>query len=402
MTTDTLKEAWRRFLQPEAENGFNGGRQVGLYALLRKAITVSSTTAIYGPKNPMSLNESLVDAFWEYNRGLNMLMLDLWPQWTGRKAWLARERLARGFAGLFEKNPTHLYKEGKCSELCKARYETATNHGIELLDAAKLEVGIMIAILVNTVPTTFYLLLRILSDSKLLRDVLRELDTQAINKDETTGKDVLNISRVRSHCSLLYSVFQETLRVHSEASTARYVTENTTLGDFLFKKGSVVQIPNSVMHRDSVTWGRDVETFQPRRFLAKDAVNEDQQIEEDASGMQQPKTHIDNGNATKKAKHEGSRQATAASSYRPFGGGSTLCPGRHFAMMEILSITALILWRFDVTPANKSADKNGSWHIPVSKQDSVVEGVAPPGKDVNVYMKEKTKLRGKDWSIVCE
>jgi cytochrome P450 len=36
--------------------------------------------------------------------------------------------------------------------------------------------------------------------------------------------------------------------------------------------------------------------------------------------------------------------------FRGFGGGKTLCPGRHFATNEILLFTALIVHGFDITP----------------------------------------------------
>jgi cytochrome P450 len=36
--------------------------------------------------------------------------------------------------------------------------------------------------------------------------------------------------------------------------------------------------------------------------------------------------------------------------FRVFGGGKTLCPGRHFATNEVLAVVAMFIVRLDMTP----------------------------------------------------
>ena len=101
---------------------------------------------------------------------------------------------------------------------------------------------------------------------------------------------------MREKCTLLYSTFQEVLRVHALGSSVRYVREDIVLQDlYLLRKSMVVQMPMAVMHSDPAAWGADVNEFQPRRFLKLP-------------------------NSTKEFK-------TNPAAYRPFGGGASLCPG---------------------------------------------------------------------------
>ena len=98
------------------------------------------------------------------------------------------------------------------------------------------------------------------------------------------------------------------------------VKENTLLTDHYFlKKGAVVQIAGGVIHADQSIWGDNVEDFNPGRFL---------------------ESRQQSGNAKQNQIHP--------AAFRAFGGGKTLCPGRHFAMNEILSLVALVVLIFDI------------------------------------------------------
>lgn len=44
--------------------------------------------------------------------------------------------------------------------------------------------------------------------------------------------------------------------------------------------------------------------------------------------------------------------ALKRASFRAFGGGETLCPGRHFASSTILAVVAIVVLRFDITPVS--------------------------------------------------
>lgn len=77
-------------------------------------------------------------------------------------------------------------------------------------------------------------------------------------------------------------------------------------------------------------------------------------------------------------------------SYKPFGGGSTMCPGRFVARSEIYIFIALVLHRFDVRLA--PAEGGGEQAFPVLDRKKPSLGVMGPvkGHDVLVSVKLRT------------
>ena len=230
--------------------------------------------------------------------------------------------------------------------MIQARQSANTNHGLSSWNQGRLEVGTLLGVLANTIPSFFYLLVHIYSDHALLRDIRAELEVTCVST-VNPNKRTLHIMTMREKCLLLYSTFQESLRVHALGAGARFVRENTMLDNqYLLKKGMVIQMPMAVMHADPLIWGPDVGTFQPRRFLKYSEAS------------------------------QGSKQKATA--YRPFGGGASLCPGRHFVTLEALAFAAYMVLRFDMSPLD------GQWSIPAQKQESLATNVFPPEKDIFV------------------
>ena len=225
--------------------------------------------------------------------------------------------------------------------MTRARYTNATRHGITPSNQGRLEVGTLIGILANTIPTIFYLLVHIYHDADLISDIRRELASQGLLG---TPEEIAQSPKLRSMpevCPILHSTFQELLRVHALGTSARLVLEDVMLDDRFLLQNS-----------DSTAWGEDVTEFQPRRFL--------------------------------KQKTSGSTYKKNLTAYRPFGGGASLCPGRHFVTLETMALAACMVSRFDLTPVK------GPWTIPRQKQESLATNVFPPAKDIRV----KVTLRG--------
>lgn len=121
-----------------------------------------------------------------------------------------------------------------------------------------------------------------------------------------------NLGSRIENCHLLESVYLESLRLSSSSATIRTVRNTTTIGDFTLRKGIEVLVPYCLLHLDSSVWGPSPTQFIPDRFLKN--------------------SHL--------------KQST---SFKPFGGGSTYCPGRFIARQEVMSFVATVLHRFDVT-----------------------------------------------------
>ena len=279
----------------------------------------------------------------EFDHALNLLIADVFPRIVAPKGHLARAELGTAFQQYFEN-----YVPAQSAAMIQGRYSENTRHGISPLNQGRLEVGTLIGVLANTVPAIFYTLVHIYSDPRLISDIRDELKTSGFVGTPEEISQNPGLLTMPDACPLLFSTWQEVLRVHALGAGARYILEDVVLDDtFLLRKGMVVQMPMAVMHSDAAAWGENVKDFQPRRFLKQDSMRKG-----------------------------GFRQNFTA--YRPFGGGASMCPGRHFVTLETMALAACMLSRFDLNPVD------GQWNIPGQKQESLATNVFPPEKDIRV------------------
>ena len=216
-----------------------------------------------------------------------------------------------------------------------------------MLNAGRLEFGSLIGILLNAIPAAFYMLSYIYADANLLHDIRAELENACEG-------NVLRAARLRE-CALLTSTWNEVMRVVSRGVSARMVMEDTMLaGRWLLVKGCVVMIPTAVMHADANAWGDT--GFDARRWMQGKA------------GRQQ------------------------AASYRPFGGGSTICPGRHFGSMEVFLLVAVLVLGYDIEPIAREG-----WKIPEQTQRTLVDSVFGPEKDIEVKLVRRGGVERRRW-----
>ncbi|KAI0436280.1 cytochrome P450 [Xylaria telfairii] len=118
--------------------------------------------------------------------------------------------------------------------------------------------------------------------------------------------------------------------------------------EYFLKKGSTIIIPSSVHHTNRAIWGKTVETFLHKRFI-----------------------------------RESRERGINATAFRAFGGGTTLCPGRHFAATEILMFSALLVLRFDIEPIG------GKWIAPSTAKSPVVPALPFPDWDFPVEIRPR-------------
>ena len=220
----------------------------------------------------------------------------------------------------------------------------------------QLEVGTLLGILVNSTPTLFYMLHYIYADDDLLKDVRAEVENCVAHESKQQTQLRWAKTNFRDECPVMFSTFQEVLRFYSHGASARLVLEDTMLNEqYLLRKDAVVLMATSVLHTDPAVWGPP--EFNARRFLQKQA---------------------------------GARR-NAAASYRPFGGGSTICPGRHFATAEVLAFTAMLVYQFEMSPVS------GKWKVPDMVQPNLAVNVFPPKNDVLVHMTLREGLEAVEW-----
>jgi len=160
----------------------------------------------------------------------------------------------------------------------------------------------------NSVPISSSLLVHLFYNKKLLERVREE-----IAPIFEGGRDLTSLDQVRAilqDCPILRAAFNEALRIYSPAASNRRVVEDTEVSGYVLKAGRHVMIPSFAHHQLQSVFGERTNEFVADRFLP--------------GGGGDPKQ------------------------VRAFGGGTTLCSGRHFASNEVMSYVAAVIWRCDV------------------------------------------------------
>ncbi|KAH7303534.1 putative cytochrome P450 [Stachybotrys elegans] len=333
------------------------GTKLSLYAWLQDSLTVATTRAIYGPMNPFE-DKEIADAFWDFEEGLMSIVIGFLPSLTARKPVAARNKAVRAFQ--------EYYKNGgieQASAYAKSRYEVEVSNKFPPEDIARSSVGGTIALLVNTVPGVFWTMLHIFSYTGLLQQVRAEIDACTRTSDPVSDGDnvtnTIDVATLKENCPLLLSTYHEVLRYRTIGSSVREVREDTELGPFLLKKGAMLQMPARVIHTDASCWGNT--DFNPSRFLPEEKKSRPGDI-----------------------------------CFRAFGGGKTLCPGRHFATNEILAVVALFIARFDVK------EPTGGWKMPTTTKTNVAAAAMGPDNDVDIEFMTREGFKGISWAVKLE
>ncbi|KAL8720305.1 MAG: hypothetical protein Q9225_002817 [Loekoesia sp. 1 TL-2023] len=156
------------------------------------------------------------------------------------------------------------------------------------------------------------------------------------------------------HCSQMIALYNEMLRYTTASASIRSVAEPTDLGAFTLSAGSKLLIPYRQLHFDESHFGHDAAGFDADRFLRDNELS----------------------------KH---------GAFRPFGGGTTYCAGRHVARREVLAFVVMALRTFDISLAGGNQGIEPQ-KLPTCDIKKPSLGVLPPisGQDVKVVIKQRT------------
>lgn len=127
-----------------------------------------------------------------------------------------------------------------------------------------------------------------------------------------SGDDLVDPSYLQDpvRCPQIDSIWHETLRLSGWAASVRRITQDTVIGSKLMREGNYVMVPHRLLHFDESVFGENTHVFRPERWH---------------------KEGLDR-----------------SPSWRPFGGGKTMCSGRYLARFSVTSFVAVLLRRFDV------------------------------------------------------
>lgn len=286
---------------------------------------------------------------WEAN--IKVLLLGI-PWFLSPSKYSTAQRTRNDLVNTFTQYLGNDGLETACSFI-KELSNLGIRRGLSTENNARALVGSILAIVGNTIPTTFWLLIQIFSRPDLLKEIRSELEA-TLEGPSSRSEINLNYTVIREKCPVLMSTYEEILRMTSGIATVRYTNEDTLIQDrWLLKKGAQVQMPTAFIHADPTTWGADAEVFDHTRFLKSKVLTKEQ-------------------------------KARRAAAFRPFGGGNTLCPGRHFASYEVLTFAGSILLGFDMTPTTEA------FNLPEMDRSKLPLTSLKPAGDIKVNLTRRS------------
>lgn len=282
-------------------------RTVSLLQWTRDTLLDGATTAFFG-NALLKIEPNLFESFSDFDDNSWKLTYRIPRPWSN-DMYAAKQKAQNALATYFA-----LPKEQRPGETWMVRtLETEMRGlGIESPDIAAFLMMVYWVINGNPYKLCFWILAYILHDPLLLASVRKEI--QPAVRASSSAND---LAERLDRCPHLDSIFHEVLRLTSSSSSIRNVLSPLVVGGKYLRAGNKVLIPYRQLHVDETVFGANVRSFDPDRFLKN-------------------------------------KLLTKSSSYRPFGGGSTLCPGRFLARREVLTFVALVLDRFDLELAATS------------------------------------------------
>jgi hypothetical protein len=290
-------------------------------------------------------------------------MVGVLPTLTARKAHFGVKAVVDGF---YEYTKKGLHSQA--APFINERRKMHQTEGLTDYQHAQMEAGISFGFNSNAGITSFWVTNNIFCRPELLKDIREEVYNNAYEAPGT-----ITASKLKESCPLLNSVWRETMRLTAPMTSARLVLEDMLLADqYFLRKGSVVQIAGGVLHSDAQIWGPDVDSFNPRRFYYS------------RNGT---KASADGKLVDSKA------NAVHPAAFRGFGGGVSLCPGRHFAETEVTMLAAVLVLGFDMQPV-----QGEKWDPPRNEKRFPL-GVTRPERDVRVKLTRRKGFEDVRWVL---
>ncbi|KAI5809223.1 cytochrome P450 [Pyronema omphalodes] len=271
--------------------------ELDLFEWSYSAIATSVLTAMWGPRllaeNPgfISTLRKLDDDMLKLSAGL--------PRWMRRNETAHLEAVIE----MFRKYYTIPQTEGP--SVTKDRAMECFELGCTLDEIAAQNTFLVFGFTTNMPRHAAWATYWISQDQNLLEKVRKEIEP-AFKGGEP------NMDYLMTECPIFKAAWNESIRVSGSAQSSRSVLRDTKIGEYEVKEGSIVLCVSRSAQTLEDIWGHNPEEFNADRFL--------------------------NNPALERSPY-----------FRPFGGGTSLCGGRHMASRLGLTFTAILLRKFDIT-----------------------------------------------------
>ncbi|KAL1610812.1 hypothetical protein SLS60_002483 [Paraconiothyrium brasiliense] len=367
---DSMNRIMLQALEESSEEWVPRGsesRRTPLFEWVKEVLFLPTTNGVYGPENPYRDNGARKD-YWYVSalaQHYSAVLTDTRTFFNGLPTMVKGGRfLVKDSVAAVDSLRLAWQKhmqEGdhqKHSGYIQKLYEYYTDLNYPVADYSQLILGTAIAVLGNTLPSAFWFILHLYADRKVYEACREEILAQVVHSRDEDGNSVrtVDITALKTQCPLFHSAFKEVLRLEAVGTGVRGVEEDHMLdGKYLLRKDALVFMPLVSQHFDHERWGADAEEYCYNRFTDK------------------------------------TRPRVSNVSFRSFGGGTTLCPGRHFATTELLAFAAMLLLRFDIVP------KDGKWVIPTSVNAEMTTNMPAPDFDVDVEIRRRPDDEDVKW-----
>jgi len=340
-----------------------------LFEFCRFKLLHASINSMFG-EYLTQLHPDFVADYWAFDACTTTLVKGF-PRWMVPESWRARrkcldslkhwkayvDKLAKADGGREYDGVDPFFG----SQFIRQRHEAFGK--MEPMNADSMaaeDLAIMWASNSNAIPAAFWLLYEIFRDPQLLERVRKEVDATRLPSDDPNAPPRFDLEAL-TKATLLQSVYAETLRINTAILVARMPEhEDFRLGDHVFEKDKLMVAASYVAHHDTNVWNQGtpedphpLSEFWAERFLIQpgntrsgplnpSAKNKDvlpRGEAELAGGALETTAHAD----TAKFSIDG-----LSGAFVPYGGGQSLCPGRHYAKQEMLMTFAILATSFDV------------------------------------------------------
>ncbi|KAG8950507.1 Cytochrome P450 7B1 [Tulasnella sp. 419] len=225
----------------------------------------------------------------------------------------------------------YLSKPHQPSQWIAERLEIAKDGGWEGVDLITLILGSWWPTMGNIPFSAYWILALALQHPDGVQPIIDELDavgsrfmSQHPELEGSYSDHLAAFFQSNPAIPLLSSTISETLRFTTDTYSMRDVIEDEAqLGHYTVKKGDMVVCVTRGVHMDETEFGDNAKEWVPRRFMRNAPLDEDR---------------------------KGSSRTEAQFNWMPFGGGISMCSGRHFAQyhMKITIATLLKTFRFEL------------------------------------------------------
>ena len=362
-----LKPMTQRFMENMGRQIFTSGvgsewlEMDDLFGFCQVKLLEASLDAMFGPYLT-ALNPNFVDDYWKFDQSTAYLLKGF-PKWIVPQSWKARQRCLdslkkyNAYANKLHDGDGRKDYEGLDpffgTEFIRQRKEAMSKMGTFDEDAIAAEdLAIMWATNSNSIPAAFWFLYEIFSDPVLLSRVREEVDECILPSSDPDAPPQFDLTAL-GNSPLLQSCYAETLRLRTAILVTRVPErDDFKLGDYVFPKNNLIMVASQTAHMDEDVWNtgtgeapHPINTFWAERFL----------VHPDAPGSgplkhakaQRPKQSLPEIPESVKEKPRFSTEGLSGA-WIPYGGGQTLCPGRHYAKQEMLVTFAILASAFDL------------------------------------------------------